>query len=119
RPATRVQIRLGRHCESQSLRTVYDSVAEQRWGALCRTDAYWQWLVGRKVHSELIVAVESAEPPVDAAESRIVGYAVVRGSQVLELCCLPGYLRVGPRLLARACQDAIEHDHHTITLHTP
>jgi len=39
---------------------------------------------------------------------------------VIELCCLPEYAATAaPRLLARACQEAIEHDFHTLSLHTP
>jgi hypothetical protein len=98
---------------------VYDELNETRWGGLCRTDAYWQWLIGRNAHSELIVAVEDAGSAVESeGKPRIVGYAVTRGSQVLELNCKRGYARAGPRLLARACQEAIERDQHTISLHT-
>ena len=43
----------------------------------------------------------------------------MHGPQVLELCCLPEFARAAPRLLVRACQDAIERDHHTLALHTP
>jgi hypothetical protein len=48
----------------------------------------------------------------------LAGYAVVCGGHVLEIGGLPHYGRVRPRLLARACQDAIECDQHTISLHT-
>jgi predicted acetyltransferase len=120
RRSSALEIRRWRHVELRSVRAVYDAAFEERWGALCRTDQYWQWLVGRNAHSDLIVAVESGdEPGASGAETGIVGYAVTHGSQVLELCCLPGYARAGPRLLARACQDAIERDCHTISLHTP
>ncbi|MEX2317983.1 MAG: GNAT family N-acetyltransferase [Pirellulales bacterium] len=120
RRSAALAIRRWRHVELRSVRTVYDAVLDDRWGALCRTDQYWQWLVGRSAHSGLIVAVQDDEELSDSeAESRIVGYAVTHGSQVLELCCWPGFARAAPRLLARACQDAIERDYHTISLHTP
>jgi GNAT superfamily N-acetyltransferase len=119
RHAPPLAVRLWRHVELHAVRAVYDASAADRWGALCRTDQYWQWLVGRKAHSELIVASEGGDAADDVhAATQIVGYAVTHGSQVLELCCLPGYSRAGPRILARACQDAIERDYHTLSLHT-
>ena len=67
----------------------------------------------------MIVAVDGPDEWDDlTTEPAIVGYAVTAGAQVLELCCLPEFARAAPRLLVRACQDAIERDHHTLTLHT-
>ena len=89
-------------------------------GALDRSEPYWRWLVSRKAHDELIVAIhgkddwEELESP-----AHIVGYAVTRGSQVVELCTLPGFARAARPLLARACQDAIEQDHRSLSLHIP
>jgi ribosomal protein S18 acetylase RimI-like enzyme len=115
-----VRIRRWRHVEMDAVRAVYTAAAAHFWGALYRPEPYWWWLVGRKAHSELIVAVEGDDDwRASVAASRIVGYAVTRGGQILELCCLPEFLRTAPRLLVRACQDAIEHDHHTLSLHTP
>ena len=86
-----------------------------------RTGPYWQWLAGRKAHGELLVAVEGRDDWEDLdAHSHIVGYAVTHGAEVIELCCLPDFVATAaPRLLARACQDAIERDFHTVSLHTP
>jgi GNAT superfamily N-acetyltransferase len=117
----RVRIRPWRHVELDAVRDVYSSAAAGLWGAIHRNGPYWQWLAGRKAHSELLVAVEGRDDWENfEAGSHIVGYAVTHGSDVIELCCLPDYAAVAaPRLLARACQDAIEHDLHTLTLHTP
>jgi predicted acetyltransferase len=112
-------VRLWRQVELAEVRSVYDATVGESWGTLVRSDPYWQWLVGRMTHGELIVAVVSSEDGAESqADSHIVGYAVIHGSQVLELFCLPGFSRAAPKLLARACQDAIEHDYHTISLHT-
>jgi hypothetical protein len=115
-----LRIRLWRHVELDAVRAVYRAASAGQWGALVRSEQYWQWLVGRQAHSDLIVAVEGPDAWEDlSTESRIVGYAVIRGAQVLEICCLAEYGRAAPRLLERACQDAIERDYHTLSLHTP
>jgi ribosomal protein S18 acetylase RimI-like enzyme len=114
-----VRIRLWRHVELDSVRAIYRVANSHSWGAMSRSEKYWQWLVGRKAHSELIVAVEGHDDWEDlSTESRIVGYAVTHGSQVVEVCCRPKYAWVAPRLLERACRDAIERDYHAISLHT-
>jgi GNAT superfamily N-acetyltransferase len=121
RPRPRsLHIRLWRHVEFDALRPVYSQVAQRAWGAIERSEPYWRWLIGRKAHDGLIVAVhgdddwEQLDQP-----ANIVGYAVMRGAQVVELCCLKGFANAGQRLLARACQDAIEQDHRTLVLRLP
>src|SRR5262245_17494078 len=114
-----LRIRRWRHVEMDATRAVYSASAANHWGAIYRAEPYWQWLVGRKAHSDVIVAVEGPDEWDDlTTEPAIVGYAVTAGAQVLELCCLPEFARAAPRLLVRACQDAIERDHHTLALHT-
>jgi predicted acetyltransferase len=115
-----LHIRRWRHVEMESVRFVYSEWASHGWGAVHRPEAYWQWLIGRKAHSDLIVAVAGADQWEESqSDSRIVGYAVTAGDKVLEVCCLSDYARAAPRLIVRACQDAIEQDHHTLSLHTP
>jgi predicted acetyltransferase len=113
-------IRLWRQVELDALANVYRQAAAETWGAIDRSEAYWRWLVGRKAHDELIVAIHGRDDW-DLLESpaHIVGYAMRRGSHVLELATLPGFRRAAAPLLARACQDAIERDYRTISLHTP
>jgi predicted acetyltransferase len=115
-----LQIRRWRHVELDDVRAVYSAAASGCWGALHRAEAYWRWLVGRKAHTDLIVAVEGDDQWQELeANSRIVGYAVTQGARILEVGSLPEHARATPRLLVRACQDAIEQDHHTLALHTP
>jgi hypothetical protein len=119
RRAQSLRIRRWRHVELDALRVIYSATAPRGWGALYRSEPYWQWLIGRKAHSDIIVAIDGLDEWDNwAARSRIVGYAITRGGQLLELCCLPEFMRAAPRLLVRACQDAIERDHHTLSLHT-
>ena len=69
---------------------VYRHSAAGTWGALDRSEAYWRWLVGRKAHDELIVAIHGRDDwDVLERPAHIVGYAVTRGSQVIELATLP------------------------------
>lgn len=115
----RLRIRLWRYVELDAVRAVYRAAATSLWGAAHRSEAYWRWLVGRRAHSQLIVAIDGPDHADDLdVQTNIVGYAVTHGSHVVEFCCLPDYGRVAPRLLARACRDAIEHDYHTLSLHT-
>jgi len=115
-----LRIRFWRHVELDALRSAYHHVSCRSWGAFERSEAYWRWLVSRKAHDELIVAVDGEDLWDDpASPANIVGYAVTRGSQVIELGCEPGYGRAARRLLARACQDAIERDLRTLSLHLP
>jgi len=75
--------------------------------------------VGRRAHSELIVAIDGPDDVDDLERpSNIVGYAVMQGSRVVELCTLPEYGGAALRLLVRACRDAIEQDCRTISIHT-
>src|SRR5262249_4869311 len=104
-------IRLWRHVELEALRNIYRQYAQSAWATVERSEQYWRWLVSRKAHHEIIVAVHGKDSWDDLDKpSNIVGYAVVRGSRVVELCTLPGHEQVAARLLGRACQDAIEHD---------
>jgi hypothetical protein len=115
-----LRIRLWRHVELDALRPVYCHAAQCAWGAIDRSESYWRWLVGRKAHDELIVAVHGRDDWEELDRpANIVGYAVTRGSHVVELCCRAGFAHAGPRLLARACRDAIEQDHRTMVLRLP
>jgi hypothetical protein len=49
----------------------------------------------------------------------IVGYAVTRSAQIVELATLSDFNRAAAPLLARARQNAIEHDHRNISLLLP
>jgi predicted acetyltransferase len=125
RPA--VTIRTWRHFELDPVRQLYEQTAAELWGPLYRSEACWQWLIGRKAQDQILLAVERRKPePSEPAEEgalagndRVVGYAVVRGSCVVEMMTLPDHAAVRIQLLARACRDAIDRDHHWISLYTP
>ncbi len=109
-----IEIRSWRHFELDRIQPIYGQVCINMWGALQRSEAAWQWLVGRKAHDQILIAVNKPK-----SEARVVGYAVVRDSCLVEMLTLPGYENVRTRLIARACRDAIDRDHHFVSLHTP
>jgi hypothetical protein len=128
-----VQVRTWRHFELDHVRQVYDQTASDLWGPLYRSEASWQWLIGRKAQDQVLLAVQRAKPTLanghagrtengDAAEhteEHVVGYAVVRGSCIIEMMTLPKFGAARVQLLARACREAMDRDHQWISLYTP
>lgn len=125
-----VSVRTWRHFELDPVRQLYEQTAAELWGPLYRSEACWQWLIGRKAQDQILLAVERPRPGASSitarddedepgGEERVVGYAVVRGSCVVEMMTLPDHGAVRIQLLARACRDALDRDHHWISLYTP
>ena len=131
---SRLEVRPWRHFELDALEQLYQQLCTNMWGALQRTEDTWQWLVGRKAHDQILIATEQRRRPardegadidtVEPARGReddlqLVGYAIVRDSCIVEMLTLPGYSSARAMLVARACRDAIDRDHHFVSLHTP
>ncbi|MEE8452989.1 MAG: GNAT family N-acetyltransferase [Thermoguttaceae bacterium] len=115
-----LHIRPWRYWERAALARIYDQNVGQAHGPLLRTDAYWQWLVGRKAYDQIHVALEGPGLlDLDESRTRIVGYAITRGEQIVELFAEPKRRKTAAELLARACADAIEHDRQGVLLHAP
>jgi hypothetical protein len=120
-----VQVRTWRHFELDAIRQVYEQAAPPLWGPLLRSEAAWQWLVARKAQDQILLAAPSNKASSEIAElgddgaDRIVGYAAIRGSCIAEMMTLEGCDAARAQLLARACRDAIDRDHHYISLYTP
>lgn len=121
-----LEIRTWRHFELDAIRTVYDKRAAVCWGPLLRSEAAWQWLVGRKAQDQILIAVDlkNASPEDSAGDllragGLVTGYAIVRGSAIVEMMSLAEFPGARTQLLARACQDAMDRDHHSISLYTP
>lgn len=115
-----IEVRTWWHFELEAIQPVYEQVASAMWGASQRSDDMWRWLVGRKAHDQILIAVRHKpdESPKQATPN-VVGYAVVRDACIVELVTLPGCSAVRPLLMARACRDALDRDLHFISLHTP
>lgn len=132
-----IEIRTWRHFELDDILQIYQQLTTHKWGSLQRSLETWQWLVGRKGHDQILLAIEHAAesaakgPAIHAADvnemgqslrrasGRVVGYAVVRDSCIVEMLTLPGHASARAQLLTQACRDAIDRDHHFVSLHTP
>jgi predicted acetyltransferase len=114
------EIRTWWHFELDAIQPVYEQVAAAMWGTIHRNDDAWRWLVGRKAHEQILLAVKhKGEASTNSAPIQAVGYAVVRDANIVEMFTLPGHSGVRPLLVARACRDAIDRDHHFVSLYTP
>jgi hypothetical protein len=115
-----IEVRTWWHFELEAIQPVYEQVVSAMWGSSYRSDDMWRWLVGRKAHDQILIAIKhKQDEPANSKKLNVVGYAVVRDSCIVEMMTLPGHSLVRPMLLARACRDAIERDLHFISLHTP
>jgi predicted acetyltransferase len=121
-----LEIRTWRHIELDAIREVYDATAADLWGPMIRSEEAWQWVIGRKAQDQILIAVDiHGASPEDSARDllnaggRVVGYAVVRGSLIIEMLSLPDFAGARTQLLARACQDAMDRDHQSISINTP
>ena len=123
RSRRRLHVRPWRQWEQRALARIYRQNVQSGatpYGPLERTDAYWRWLLRRKACDEVYVALEGPELlELGEISTRIVGYAAIRGEQIVELMTAPDRSRAAVELLARCCGDAIEHDRHCVLLHAP
>jgi predicted acetyltransferase len=130
-----VQVRTWRHFELDQVRQAYDATTSELWGALYRSEELWQWLVSRKAQDQVLVAVHRVKSPsmngeeqngfaarlhhLGAPSEQIVGYAILRGSCLVELVTVKHFRAARLKLLAGACREAMDRDHHWISLYTP
>jgi predicted acetyltransferase len=121
-----IEVCTWRHFQLDSILKVYQQLSTNMWGTLQRSLESWQWLVGRKAHDQILLAIDnstaasSAPSATDLAnQPNVVGYAIVRDSCIVELLTLPEYSAARSMLLVQACRDAIDRDHHFVSLHTP
>lgn len=119
-----IQVRTWRHFELDQVRSLYDDAAAEMWGPIFRSEECWQWIIGRKAQDQVLLAVidrkgVAASDDDPLAHQQVVGYAVVRGSAIVEMMTHPEFAAARVQLLARACRDAMDHDHHSIALYTP
>jgi len=113
-----LNIRFWRHVELPSLMRIYQQNVAGNVGPLERSEVYWRWLISRHAYDHIIVALDGPDKlELEEHNAPIVGYAVVRARQVVELLTAPEYEAAGPLLLARACGDLIEYDDRPVSLH--
>lgn len=120
RPRRRLHIRPWLQWECAALARIYQQNVGRLCGPLERTNAYWRWLIARRGCDSLYVALEGPDQlELGERSTRIVGYAAVRGDQIVELMASPDCPRAAAELLFRCCGDAIERDCHCLWLHAP
>ncbi len=106
--------------EVGSLARLYRERIEGLFGAFERSEAYWQWLVERHGFEQLYVAIDGPDLiDMDERKAPVVGYAAIKGMQIVELVAAPAKASVAPTLLARVCHDAIEAGRRNVLLHAP
>lgn len=112
-----LNIRMWRHVEQAALMRLYGEYVRGTYGPLVRSEPYWRWLISRRAYDRIYVAIEGPDKlELDDSLTPIVGYAVMREGQILELVTSPEHPDAAEQLLARACGDAIERDLHHVRL---
>lgn len=115
-----LNIRIWRHVERAALVRLYNQHCVGRFGTAVRTDADWNWLLGRRAFDQIYVAIQGPDKlELDDRFEAIVGYAIIRKSRILELVTAPHCPAAADQLLARACGDAIEQDQTYVRLDAP
>lgn len=120
KPHEAVTVRWWRHIETPGLMRLYQEHTRRSFGALQRSEAYWEWLLARRAFDRIYVAVQGPDRlEFDDGASAIVGYAVMKQGRILELIASPDAPGTAEKLLARICADSIEQDGHYIRLEAP
>ncbi|MBX3424802.1 MAG: hypothetical protein KF688_03895 [Pirellulales bacterium] len=112
------EVRAWRLVDLDAVEALFGRLVPQAWGGLHRTSELWRWLAGRKTHDAILLAVEHDHDRSRGESGQAVGYAVVRDSRVVEMLVDPAHPAARTALLAQACRDAIDRDHHYVSLHT-
>ncbi|MHB8957126.1 MAG: GNAT family N-acetyltransferase [Pirellulaceae bacterium] len=120
-PLRRVyNIRLWRQSEQAALTRLYEENTQHTYGAIVRSEAYWQWLVRRGGNQRVYVAINGPDRfELDQSLSPIVAYAATREGRIVEMMCSQEHPEASVQLLARACGDAIESDFHRVRFDGP
>ncbi len=120
RTPTPLNIRPWRQVELPALMRIYRQNIGEAFGALDRTEPYWRWLGSRKGFDQILVAIDGPDRlELEDTTSPIVGYAVAKDDQIIELLSAPDHPHARVQLLIRACSEAIERDVHALSLHSP
>ncbi len=115
-----LNIRPVRRWEVGGLARVYSENLGGSYGLPERTEAYWHWLIRRQAHDQLIVASDGPEGfDAQRHSTAVLAYAVLHRRRIIEMIAAPGAHDVAYELLARVCEDAIEHDVHNVVAHAP
>jgi predicted N-acetyltransferase YhbS len=119
-PAQPIAVRPLRRIELPAVVRLYDQALCGLSGCPVRSEAYWEWLLGRQACDRIYVAAEGPET-LDLAQqvAAILGYVFVKEGRIVELLVAPGRCDLAERLVARVCADASEQDHWQVRLDAP
>ncbi len=118
RPA--ISLRPLRRIELPAIMRLYEQSLARRHGSPVRSEAYWEWLLGRGGCDRIYVASEGPDS-VDLKEqlAAIRGAVFAREGRIVELLAEDGRRDIAEHLLARVCGDANEQDHWQVRLDAP
>ena len=115
-----IVVRPLRRIELPAVIGIYRQRYGASYGALVRSDAWWDWLMARSAFDRAYVALAPGDhadlPQLLAA---VVGAAFVKEGRIVELLSLPDDERVARRLVARVCADAVEGNLSRVRLDAP
>lgn len=129
-PVTSV-VRPLRRIELPAVIRLYEWMSRAGFGALVRSEVWWDWLMSRGAFDRAYVAVHPREGadstiPDDPAllvphsdQERVVGCVFVKEGRIVELLFAPGQERVARRLAARVCTDCVERNLASVRLDAP
>ena len=122
-----------RRIELPAVMRLYDLMFARGYGALVRSEVWWEWLMSRGAFDRAYMAVvpvgaENAASPVAADSSLriphssqeiVVGCVFVKEGRIVELLYAPGQEREARRLAARVCADGVERNLASVRLDAP
>lgn len=117
-PADTISVRVWRQVEQSPVRRLYDQTRQGVWGVRERDDEYWRWLTARRGFDRIYLAIHGdPDTGFHDPEERVVGYAVVRGADVIEWVIRSR--SAGEALMRRVAREALEHDVVTVRWSPP
>jgi GNAT superfamily N-acetyltransferase len=109
-----------RRIELPAVMRLYEQALAGRCGAPARSEAFWEWLLGRGACDAIYVAAEGPESADLALQlAGIRGCVFVREGRIIELLVQPGRDDVARSLVARVCADASELNQWQVRLDAP
>jgi len=115
------RVRPWRYVEQRELAEIYDANTARGDGSPIRDEEYWRWLLIRRGFDEILVVTTKAEEGAASGETQdtILGYAFVRGNDIVEIMVVPDRPESALPLVQRVAADAIERNDHFVRLFRP
>lgn len=123
-----ILVRPLRRIELPAIMRLYDQTIAGSYGALLRSDVWWDWLMARGAFDRAYVAIvpersgsSAGGDQLDLPQllSAVMGCVFVKEGRIVELLYAAGQDRVARRLVARVCADAVERNLASVRLDAP